>query len=622
MTRFSLVLGVTLVALAACTSPQGGRPALLRVEPSVGSQSTLRWSPVEGAQEYRVYRSWWFFSPVLREAGVDQPFYQDSQLRTGVDYHYQVSAVVGGVEGPRSDVVTVHTPKLFISDLAVRLEGTTAVLDWTAVPGFAQYRITRETAGEVALPARFVVTIEGGRGHWVDPAPPAGAEVFYFIETAGEAADYSYGNLRPASVVVPGSVVEPVLTFAAPLPPSLGVAAVGSDQLVTWTGGGPGVSADIVRSSASGVETAVARGLVGSAWTDRQPTQPGTGYRVLLHTPQGDRRLGPVPAVASTPAPSSPSETKTLSVPLEGQPTQSVRWTSPGTQPWRGVVVFLGLDPTTLPRLMPEVLQAGWAVAAVGAFNFGTESRPRALSTKGDPGHVLLSIDLRRPQLSSSYLASAFEAAQKAWPQHPEVTRVPVAGWAFSQAGVSLALVLSRPEWKPRTAALVYANTLEPEVTMPLFELADVPQLFLLSGKADPYSQLLIGPGYLSSVNRRDLLQSLVGRWRMPLTMFTNQGETHGGGLDSLFAAQWLRDVLGQRVEGHLEPWQGRVGYTAAFETLHTTEAPWGSPVHPGVLLKVANPILGVPAAPFWTWFPSGENSQLWVKEQTIHPHS
>ena len=67
--------------------------------------AALVWRSVPGATVYRVYRSAERQGPFTLAGSVAGPSFGDSGLMPSTAYYWQVSAVVGGVESPRSVTV-------------------------------------------------------------------------------------------------------------------------------------------------------------------------------------------------------------------------------------------------------------------------------------------------------------------------------------------------------------------------------------------------------------------------------------------------------------------------------------------------------------------------------------
>ena len=68
------------------------------------NQNILNWNSILGADSYNVYR----FSVLW--GNVAQLGFTDHSAQNGVNYQYQVAAVVSGQEGPKSNVVSL-TPE-------------------------------------------------------------------------------------------------------------------------------------------------------------------------------------------------------------------------------------------------------------------------------------------------------------------------------------------------------------------------------------------------------------------------------------------------------------------------------------------------------------------------------
>jgi len=89
-----------------------GAPGAVAVEAGNGSV-TLRWSPVDGASSYRVYRSSGASDPLARLAQTTDTVYTDATARNGSVYEYRIAAVgLSGLEGPRSEAVFA-SPAIF-----------------------------------------------------------------------------------------------------------------------------------------------------------------------------------------------------------------------------------------------------------------------------------------------------------------------------------------------------------------------------------------------------------------------------------------------------------------------------------------------------------------------------
>ncbi len=83
--------------------PPPPAPTLTASQPFfIFSGVQLSWTAVSGATEYRIYRSTTSKGEVLYAIG-NGTSVRDTGTTRGVRYYYQVTAVVGGVESPRSN---------------------------------------------------------------------------------------------------------------------------------------------------------------------------------------------------------------------------------------------------------------------------------------------------------------------------------------------------------------------------------------------------------------------------------------------------------------------------------------------------------------------------------------
>jgi hypothetical protein len=623
MKLFSQLLIVCFLVLlyVSCGAGSGSSPDHLQAKPSVPSQITLTWDAVPGAERYQIYRLWWKLLPVIVEKNVTQTFFQDSGLRNNIKYHYQVSAIIDGREGPRSTIVSATTHPGQVRGLEANLIGTSISVKWRALPGFTAYRIDRETDSAEAAPASFQVQGNPPPIEFVDPSPPPGLTSHYFIQPISDNVDYAYSISSFATVKVPGAKLQTVTNSLKTEGEIQALVLKAEGQVggvaLSWSDQGPEAMYSLTRESPGQAPVVLDEGLLSTSYWDGgvEAGRPMT-YKVQARSPRtGNRQSPPVIAIAAVAALRPDSTTLRLSI--LGQPEQQASLQAADrNQAFRGLLIILGHSPQDLPRLVAAAGNSRVAILYFGAFNFGTSETPRFLTTKEDPNHQLSVLDLRRPALSSRYLQAALEEAIKAWPDHPELSRVPLAGWAFSQTDVSMVQVLSRPEWKTRVAALIHANALELNATVPLFSLTGVPQLLLLSGRYDTYSQLLNGLDYTTWVNRESYLHNLITIHRMPMTIVSNSGKGHSEGLDHPYVALWLSAVFAQRSTQPMTSWQGRIGWMGGYRIEKKIDSPWGDGKRAGVRLVETEVGEGIRSQPGCSWFPSRKTAEKW-KEVT-----
>jgi hypothetical protein len=86
-------------------STANGAPTNLRATPGV-EQVALGWNAVSQATSYNVYRSTTSGAETLLQSGVTSTSFTDSGVVGGITYYYEVTAVNGSTEGPRSAEVS------------------------------------------------------------------------------------------------------------------------------------------------------------------------------------------------------------------------------------------------------------------------------------------------------------------------------------------------------------------------------------------------------------------------------------------------------------------------------------------------------------------------------------
>ena len=115
-------------------------------------QISITWTPVEGAEGYRIYRKTaaadWAYSDEEDWVCLDtteSTSYLDAAVFCGVSYSYAVTAVCGENEGNRAEVCSVQNT-LSVPELeASPLSDFQISLDWTPVSGADGYRLYRKS---------------------------------------------------------------------------------------------------------------------------------------------------------------------------------------------------------------------------------------------------------------------------------------------------------------------------------------------------------------------------------------------------------------------------------------------------------------------------------------------
>jgi fibronectin type 3 domain-containing protein len=151
--------GESAPSAEASATPQSPPPAPTNPNAGAGNaQVTLTWTPSAGATSYNVYRgtSAGGEGATPYQTGVTSPFFTDGGVTNGLTYFYQVSAVNGGAESPRSGEVsaTPQGPPPAPAGLTATPGNGQVALTWTASAGAASYNLYRGTAsgGEGSTP--------------------------------------------------------------------------------------------------------------------------------------------------------------------------------------------------------------------------------------------------------------------------------------------------------------------------------------------------------------------------------------------------------------------------------------------------------------------------------------
>ncbi|MER6059475.1 fibronectin type III domain-containing protein [Streptomyces albidoflavus] len=142
---------------SALTEPKG-----LKQTASTATSVTIAWTPVAGANGYRIYRS-----------GVSQNVGHSMDalalvggLEPGTSYKFTVRALdAAGKTGPASSAVTAKTASAKLAaptGLTVTTTKTTAVLKWKAVPGATEYRVYRAGVAQNITSSKDTTATVGG----------------------------------------------------------------------------------------------------------------------------------------------------------------------------------------------------------------------------------------------------------------------------------------------------------------------------------------------------------------------------------------------------------------------------------------------------------------------------
>ena len=146
----------TLPAGSVTTFVGTARPVTAPVAPTGltssanNGQVALSWTAPTGAVSYNVYRSTTSGGEGATpyRTGITSPAFTDTGLTNGTTYYYQVTAVNGGGESPKSSQVSA-TPQLTTPSAPTGLTATggngQVALSWTPSTGAASYNVYRST---------------------------------------------------------------------------------------------------------------------------------------------------------------------------------------------------------------------------------------------------------------------------------------------------------------------------------------------------------------------------------------------------------------------------------------------------------------------------------------------
>ena len=160
------------------------RPANLKGEAD-DKGITLTWDEVERAVEYIIKRDG------VEVARVTEPTFLDEQAEPNSSYRYAVSAVsqsgkVSAEASIRVDSIKVEEPQPEPEQpaedtLRIRVEGTTAYLDWDAVEGADRYRIETEIKDEKGNWKRYKLPVNANGTSHEYKNLPADAEIKFVV---------------------------------------------------------------------------------------------------------------------------------------------------------------------------------------------------------------------------------------------------------------------------------------------------------------------------------------------------------------------------------------------------------------------------------------------------------
>ena len=187
-----------------------GPPADVAVEAGNG-KVTLTWSPVPGAEGYRIYRGVngvWIKTPVARTALTS---HTSHGLANGTMYSFTVAAYTKGGDGPLSLAVTAM-PLAPPQDVTATASDRRVTVSWQPSAGATSYTIYRRIGNEHDF---IELTTGVMTSPFVDPQLTNGTRYSYRV-SAVTAATQSDWSANVSAVPVPNApAIAPVVSVAA-----------------------------------------------------------------------------------------------------------------------------------------------------------------------------------------------------------------------------------------------------------------------------------------------------------------------------------------------------------------------------------------------------------------------
>jgi fibronectin type 3 domain-containing protein len=238
------------------------------------SPSSTGGSPITG---YNVYRGTASGAEVLLTSGITTTSYTNASLTNGTTYYYKVTAVNAAGEGPASNEVSA-IPRTIPSapQVLTATPGNGLIsLSWSApasdggspITGYNVYRGT--VSGAETLLASGVATTSYADGS------VAGSTKYYYKVTAVNAAGESPAS-NEASATLAGTPPSSPQNLMAATGTKKGISLQWSAPLSSGSSSITGYN--VYRSTRSGGETLLARGVTGTTYQDNSAKRGTTYY--------------------------------------------------------------------------------------------------------------------------------------------------------------------------------------------------------------------------------------------------------------------------------------------------------------------------------------------------------
>ena len=254
-------LTAVLTARSTCARP------VLKTDVTGDGKPVITWKAVEGAAEYKVYRSTKSGKSYKAVATVTDCTYTDTSVAAGKSYYYKVVAVGEETESAYSSYVKA-TGKCAVPEMqaAENISGK-PVLSWNKVTGAKKYEIYRSVNG-----GSFKKLTTTTKTTYTDSKATGGAVCSYKVRALGSKSGYNSAF---------GAVQSVNVRCAAPTVTAGTDAATGLPSL-SWSKV-TGAAAYAIYRSTDGGEYALVSEQTATSFKDAD-TQPGEQYSYKVRT--------------------------------------------------------------------------------------------------------------------------------------------------------------------------------------------------------------------------------------------------------------------------------------------------------------------------------------------------
>ncbi|MDR2741315.1 MAG: fibronectin type III domain-containing protein [Treponema sp.] len=151
----------------------------------------VSWDGVSGAESYNIYRGDSVDGEYTLVTSSTGTSYTNTGLSEDTIYYYKVSAVTGGVEGPKSDCISAATLVLAPSGItATQLSSSGVLVSWNGVSGATIYKVYRYS-GSYPNSDLFVPVGSSTETSYTDTGLSPSTTYYYKVSAAGKAVEGS-----------------------------------------------------------------------------------------------------------------------------------------------------------------------------------------------------------------------------------------------------------------------------------------------------------------------------------------------------------------------------------------------------------------------------------------------